>query len=82
MLRSDKSIAIGFGRAMSGHNVHLASARVTRQREAVRLCPCAYDFPLDGPRISLRRSMTSKWPPKNLVITVLAIACTVLGYLY
>ncbi len=25
--------------------------------------------------------MTSKWLPKNLVITVLAIACTVLGSL-
>ena len=25
--------------------------------------------------------MTSKWPQKNLVITVLAIACTVLGSL-
>ncbi len=47
-----------------------------------RPCPCAYDLPLDGHRISLRRSMTSKWLPKNLVITVLAIACTVLGYLY
>ena len=45
-------------------------------------CPCTYDKPLDGHRISPRRSRSAKWTPKNLVIIVLAIAVAVLGYLY